>query len=72
MFLSETFIELLKDPNHWGFEIVTLIILDGIFLGLGYPLFKKWLANHDRKHHAKECDYNGTDKSRLIDDSRHI
>lgn len=60
MLLGENFVSLLTDINHWGFEIVTLIILDGVFLGLGYPLFKKWLANHDKTHHAKEC--NGTDR----------
>lgn len=56
--LAETFTELVTDPAHWQFEIFTLIVLDGLFLGLAYPLFRRWLKAHDAKHHPKNdcCD----------------
>lgn len=40
------FLELLSNPAHWGFEVVT----DLLFAGLG----ALWVKAHDRKHHKPE------------------
>lgn len=54
--IAETFVELLKDPNHWYFEILLMIIFDVVIGMLLWPLAKKWLREHDKTHHAEECD----------------
>lgn len=56
MILAETAIELLKDYNHWIFEIVSSMT-ENIVLGLiALPLFRRWLKAHDAKKHApKPC-----------------
>jgi hypothetical protein len=52
MFLGETFIELVKDPAHWEFEIMLMVIFDGLIGMAAIPLFKRWLKAHDAKKHA--------------------
>lgn len=54
MIIGETFIELVKDPNHWLFEIMLMVIFDGLLAGILYPLFRRWLQAHDDKKHAHE------------------
>lgn len=52
--IAETFMELVKDPNHWLFEIMLMVIFDGLIGMILYPLFKRWLKSHDEKKHAHE------------------
>ncbi len=40
MFL-ETFVELLLDPNHWGFEIVVMLLFDVLIGALAWPAIKR-------------------------------
>lgn len=55
--IAETFVELVKDPNHWLFEIMLMVIFDGLLMAGAVPLFRRWLKNHDEKKHAHEhCD----------------
>lgn len=54
MIIGETFIELVKDPNHWAFEIMLMVLFDGLIGAAAIPLFKRWLKNHDAKKHAHE------------------
>lgn len=57
MFLSETYIELLKDPAHWAFEITLIVIFDVLLGMVLWPFAKKWLKNHDaRKHAHQHCE----------------
>lgn len=52
--IAETMIELLQDPHHWGFEIVSSMT-ENIVLGLiALPLFRKWLKAHDAKKHGHQ------------------
>ena len=48
--LAETFVELIKDPNHWGFEIVAGLA-EFLFVGI---LVRFWVRYHDRVHHGKD------------------
>ena len=50
--LAETYIELLRDPAHWAFEITLILIFDVIIGMLAWPLFRKWLAHHDKVKHG--------------------
>lgn len=52
MVVGETFIELVKDPAHWEFEIMLMAIFDGLIGALAYPMFKRWLKAHDERKHA--------------------
>lgn len=55
--IAETFLELITDANHWGFEIVATLIQDVIILGLAWPFLKRAIARHDLKKHKNECDH---------------
>ena len=55
MILAESFIDLIKDPHHWGFEILAAVaefVLVGLLLT---PLVKRWIRNHDKKVHSHSC-----------------
>lgn len=54
MIVAETFMELVKDPNHWLFELMLMMIFDGLIGAILYPRFKRWLKNHDEKKHAHQ------------------
>ena len=54
MVLAETYVELLKDPNHWLFELTLIAIFDGLIGAIAYPLVKRWLKNHDERKHAHQ------------------
>lgn len=51
MILAETFLDLIKDPNHWAFEGVT----DLVFAAGGVVVGRIWVRAHDRKHHDHVC-----------------
>lgn len=51
MILSETYWELMRNVDHWLFELTLIFIFDVMIGMLAYPLFRKWLAAHDRRHH---------------------
>lgn len=51
MILAETFVELIKDPNHWLFEGAT----DIVYTALGAIGMRAWVKAHDRNHHHHEC-----------------
>lgn len=54
MVLAESFVDLLQDPHHWGFEIVAAIA-EFVVVGLiATPLIKRWVRNHDKVHHPKD------------------
>lgn len=57
MFLAETYMELMKDPSHWAFEITLIIIFDVIIGMIAWPLIKRAVLLHDKKHHNKNCDH---------------
>lgn len=48
----ETFWTLVRDPNHWLFEMLLMGIFDGLIGALLWPRFQKWRHHHnsdDRK-----------------------
>lgn len=55
--LAETFIDLLGDWHHWGFEIIAAVV-EFVIVGLiATPLVRRWIRNHDAKAHGhKHCD----------------
>jgi hypothetical protein len=54
--LAETYLELLKDPNHLLYEITLIILIDGLILGLAYPFIKNKIKQHDKVHHDHICE----------------
>lgn len=54
MIVAETFVELLKNPGHWEFEIFTTIVQDVVLLGLAWPAIKRAVRRHDERKHAHE------------------
>lgn len=48
----EEYLSLLKDGPHWAFEITTMIIIDGIILGILIPIIKSKVEKHDREVHG--------------------
>lgn len=61
--LAETFVELLKDPAHWEFEILLMVLFDGLIGALAWPFLKSAIAKHDEKKHPK-CDHDEVDVTR--------
>lgn len=55
MFVAETFVELVKDPNHWLFEIMLMVLFDGLVGALAWPYVKQAVRKHDERKHAHEC-----------------
>lgn len=45
----ETFLGLLGNLAHWEFELFLMLAVDGLMLGLAWPLFHRWLHRHFRK-----------------------
>ncbi len=50
----EHYLELLTDPAHWAFEITLQVLIDGIVIGVGWKLFRKWHHRHDIEVHGGE------------------
>lgn len=44
----ETFLGLLGNLAHWEFELFLMLAVDGLMLGLAWPLFHRWLHRHFR------------------------
>lgn len=56
MVFAEAFTDLLRDPNHWGFEIIAAVV-EFVIVGLILtPLIKRWIRTHDKVHHNHECE----------------
>lgn len=53
--LGETYWELMRNIDHWLFELTLIFLFDVVIGMLAYPLFRKWLAAHDRRHHTASC-----------------
>lgn len=43
---SETFYTLLKDPNHWLFELFLMFLFDGVIGLVLWPCIKKFFLHH--------------------------
>lgn len=53
--IAETYLQLMKDPAHWAFEITTMLLIDGVLAGLAWPMIKRAVRSHDKKvHHDGE------------------
>ena len=42
----ETFLTLLKDPAHWGFELFLVFIFDVVIGVLIWPWIRKFIIHH--------------------------
>jgi hypothetical protein len=49
---EESFLQLLVNAPHWGFEIVTTLIVDGLVLGFGWRFIQKHWGEHKKAHHG--------------------
>ena len=50
----ETFFDLVKDPAHWEFEILLIIIFDVIIGLVIWPFIQKALVHHKSDHERLE------------------
>ena len=50
----ETFFDLLKDPAHWYFELLLIVIFDVIIGLLIWPFIQKALIHHKSDHERLE------------------
>ena len=61
--MIETFGTLLRDPAHWGFELlvgfIETLVFDGLLLGLFWPFARKHWRHHIARDHA-EAEVQGT------------
>jgi hypothetical protein len=48
---TETFLTLLKDPNHWLFELFLMALFDGLIGMLAWPFVRKHWLEHADNHH---------------------
>ena len=48
---NETFFTLLLDLPHWEFETFLTLLIDGLVIGMLWPLFHRWL--HEHRHEKK-------------------
>lgn len=60
--IAETFLELIKDPNHWGFELT----VEACTAAVGFVVGRNWVARHDEKRHPKPL--TEADVRRIVDD----
>lgn len=51
MLFAETYVELMKDPAHWGMELTIMVLVDGLLLGVTWPIVKRLVRKHDKEHH---------------------
>jgi hypothetical protein len=52
---AETFLELLKSPGHWLFELFLMALFDGVIGALVWGRFlKKHWQEHKEAHHPKK------------------
>lgn len=52
--LAETFLDLVRDLNHWGFEIVSDAVFGIVLYPAGTWLWRRALRRHDAEHHADQ------------------
>lgn len=45
----EDFIHIVKSPAHWAFELLLMVLIDGIILGIVWPWIKD-IQDHINKH----------------------
>lgn len=45
--IAETFLQLLKDPGHWLFEVTTDLIIGGLFGAIVWPRIKAHFHHDD-------------------------
>lgn len=50
----ETFLELVKDPAHWEFEILLIVIFDVLIGLIIWPFIRKALVHHKSDHERLE------------------
>ncbi len=55
----EEFAHLASDPAHLAFEVATTIVIEGILLGLLWPLVKRHIHRDIAHEHAKIEDEHG-------------
>lgn len=48
----EQYFHLLTNPAHIAFELTLMIIIDGLLIGLAWPIIKNKVAKHDREVHG--------------------
>lgn len=46
--------ELVTDPAHLMLEVTLIAVVDGILLGLAWPLVRRAIRKHDREVHGHE------------------
>lgn len=51
--MNETFLSLLHNRAHWGFELfvglIETLVIDGVLLGLVWPFLRKHWAHHKNR-----------------------
>ncbi len=52
--MEETFWDLLKDPAHWEFELLLIVIFDVIIGLVIWPFVQKALMHHKSDHERLE------------------
>jgi hypothetical protein len=53
--IAETFFQLLRDPNHWGMELVVELVSGGLVGALLWPWAqRRWHKRHDTEVHDLE------------------
>lgn len=43
----ETFFSLLQNVGHLEYELFLMLVVDGLLMGLAWPLIKKHIQHHD-------------------------
>jgi hypothetical protein len=45
------YVDLMRDPAHWLFELTVVAVVDTTLYVLLRPFFKRWLRRHDEAVH---------------------
>lgn len=67
MLLAETFTELVKDPNHWYFEIMLMVIFDILIGAIAWPFIKSAIRRHDERKHPHKCAPSAEDRIAILE-----
>lgn len=49
---AELFSQLITDPAHWAFEVVSDIVLGALLYYPSRRAWDRWHRHHDSEHHA--------------------
>lgn len=48
----QQYVELLRNPAHWLFELTLMVVVDLLLLAIVWPRIQSWIKRHDKEVHG--------------------